>query len=67
MTSIDKQRLMESASILRVESRNYYDTYKHNNDSKNATLYNQSLLAYEKYQQLNRIAAELDIIAGGNL
>jgi len=67
MTKTEQATIMESASILRMESRNYYDIYKHNNDSKNATLYNQSLLAYEKYQQLNKIAAELDIIAGGNL
>lgn len=67
MTEADKLRLMEAASILRVESRNYYDIHKHNADANGLKARTDAHYAYEKYTELNKLAAEIDIIAGGNL
>lgn len=67
LNDADKLRLAEAASILRVESRNYYDKYRRYSDSEKKADYAIARENFEKYSELNKIAAELDIIAGGNL
>jgi len=63
----DKFKLMETASILRLISRDYYDVHKHLGDSENQHDKDSAFKAYEKYSELNRIAREIDMIAAGNL
>lgn len=67
MTEPDRARLMEAASILRLEARSYYDTYKHEVDAETQVATLRGRKAYEKYYELNKIANELDIVAQGNL
>lgn len=67
LNDTDKSRLMEAASILRVQSRDYYDNYRKYSDSTRKADYAAARTFFEKYSELNKIAAELDIIAGGDL
>jgi len=67
ISDADKVKIIETASILRLQSRNYYDTYKHMEDSENAYNHSIAMKAHEKYTYLNKLANELDIIAEGEL
>ena len=61
----DKLTLCDAASILRSESRNYYDHYKRAADSESKIIRDAGNRSYEKYNELQTIARELDIIIGG--
>jgi len=65
MTDKDKLILCEAASILRSESRNYYDHYKRSADSESRPIKDAGNSSYEKFNELQTIARELDIIVEG--
>lgn len=65
MTDKEKLVLAEAASVLRAESRDYYDAYKKTEDSTNSSIKRTGMISYEKYHELNKLAREIDIIVGG--
>jgi hypothetical protein len=66
MNSIKQAQIREVANILHEEAGSYYDQYKHDSDAINEVYQARARRNYEKFRELNRIAAELDIIAGDN-
>jgi len=67
MTDIEKVVLKTATEIIRLESRNFYDKFKHGSDSENDVIKAKALKNFEKYQNLERLARELEIISLGNL
>jgi len=67
MTDVERIVMKTAAEILRFESRTFFDAFKHDSDSTNDVLKAKSLRNYEKYQNLERLARELDIISMGGL
>jgi hypothetical protein len=63
----DKQTLIAAATIIRIEARWFHDAYKRTLDSRAAGEHIKGHRAYEKFEQLERIARELDVIAFGPL
>lgn len=65
MNDKQKQTIIDASSILIQESRFYYDDYQKRVDATSKGLREEAFKAFEKYKELNRIALELSIIAGG--
>lgn len=63
MNDQQKGLLRDAATALRLEARWYWDRYKRSADSTSKTVISEGLKAYENYQQMTRIANELDNIA----
>lgn len=65
MKDKEKLTLCDAASVLRSEAQNYLDHYKRAVDDESKIIRDAGNRSYEKYNNLNRIARELDIIIGG--
>ena len=67
MTDVEKIVIKTAAEILRFESRAFYDEFKKTSDAGDDVSKSKSFKNFEKYQNLERVARELDIISLGNL
>jgi hypothetical protein len=67
LSTEQSETLRSAATIVRMESRRYYDTYKANSDAESEKARKLATASIEKVSELNKIANELDIIAEGNV
>jgi hypothetical protein len=65
LTAKDRETLVAAAVILKVESKFYYDVYRRQSNGLGSKNVKESRDAYDKYNELDKIARALDIIAFG--
>jgi len=67
LTEKDKETLIAASTLIRIEARGYYDVYRRASNGLGSRSIKEAREAYEKYNELGRIADEIDMIATGKL
>lgn len=67
LTEKDQETLIAASIVIRMMARCYYDTYRHASDGLGSRSIKEAREAYEKYNELGKIADEIDMIATGKL
>lgn len=67
MNADGKKALQTASQILAIEARFYYDEYQRTTDSESKKIRDLGFRSFEKFNELTRLARELDIISEGKL
>ena len=67
LTEKDKETLIAASLVLHVEARYYYDAYRRASNGLGSRSIKESKEAYDRYNELERMARELELVAFGNL
>jgi hypothetical protein len=67
LTEEEKKQIVSTSDLLRTLARKHYDAYRRESDSNSKLRTIAAQKSYEKYNEINKICLELDIIVVNGL